>query len=158
MNGLPEIISSFGALSSDAAQRELHLMNEYTAGFNLTLSESEIREIVVSRSEALKAAGRVELGGSILPKLIRAFCDSPFITQESYAQTLCELQEAFYYYKSESMDSFSDDELIEYMVKVYNGRAQGSAEYLESTSLETLARYARNGFDERDADDAGDLF
>ena len=43
-----------------------------------------------------------------------------------------ELQEAFYYFKTEAMEQFSDDELIEYMVKVFNGRAQGSTEYLSS--------------------------
>ena len=68
------------------------------------------------------------------------------------------MQEAFYYFKTEAMDQFSDDELIEYMVKVFNGRAQGSAEYLTSTSLEALARYARSGFDPFDAEKVGDLF
>ena len=56
------------------------------------------------------------------------------------------------------MDYFSDEELIEYMVKVFNGRAQGSAEYLSGTSLEALARYARTDFDPFDAEEAGDLF
>ena len=47
---------------------------------------------------------------------------------------------------------------FEYMVKVFNGRAQGSAEYLSGTSLEALARYARTDFDPFDAEEAGDLF
>jgi len=55
---------------------------------------------------------------------------------------LAELQEAFYYYKTECKDAFTDDELIEYTVKVFNGRAHGSAEYLISTSLDDLRRYA----------------
>ena len=41
---------------------------------------------------------------------------------------------------SDEVKVLSDDELIEYMVKVFNGRAQGSAEYLSGTSLEALAK------------------
>ena len=141
-----------------SAHQEIRECNAYSRKFGLVLSETEITDLVTSRAEALRASGRIEFGGGILPKLIEAFCDSPYIEQENYADTLAELQEAFYYFKTEAMDYFSDEELIEYMVKVFNGRAQGSAEYLSGTSLEALARYARTGFDPFDAEEAGDLF
>lgn len=48
--------------------------------------------------------------------------------------------------------------MIEFMVLVFNGRAQDSAEYLTGTSLEALCRYARTGYDARNSDEAGDLF
>ena len=140
------------------AYREVRECNAYSSNFGLSLSETEIAELVTCRAEALRTSGRIEFGGGILPKLIQAFCDSPYINQENYAGTLADLQEAFYYFKTEAMDRFSDDELIEYMVKVFNGRAQGSAEYLSGTSLEALARYARTEFDPFDAEKAGDLF
>ena len=89
----------------------------------------------------------MEFGGGILPKLIRAFCDSPYIDRQNYAATLGELQDAFYYFKNESEDRFSDDELITFMAKVFNGQAHGSAEVLATISLEELCRWARNGFD-----------
>ena len=110
------------------------------------------------RKTALKDTGRVEFAGGILPKLIEAFCDSPYIDRENYAETLAQLQEAFYYYKSEAMESFSDDELIGFMAEVFHGRAQGSTEYLIGTSLDALCRYAKSGFDPRDGDGIGDLF
>lgn len=141
-----------------AAYQEVRECNAYSGNYGLVLSETEITELVNCRAEALRASGRIEFGGGILPKLIRAFCDSPYIDQKNYAETLAELQEAFYYFKTEAMDQFSDDELIEYMVKVFHGRAQGSAEYLSCTSLEALARYARSGFDPFDAEEVGDLF
>lgn len=37
--------------------------------------------------------------------------------------TLGDLQDAFYYFKNESGDRFSDDDLIEFMEKVFNGQA-----------------------------------
>ena len=78
--------------------------------------------------------------------------------KENYESTLAELQEAFYYFKGEALELFTDDELIEFMVKVSNGRAQGSAEYLIGTSLDSLCRYARSDYDPENADEAGDLF
>lgn len=141
-----------------AAAQELRACNEISEAYGLTLSEPEIRELISCRAQALKDSGRVEFGGGILPKLIAAFCDSPFLEQETYGETLAELQEAFYYFKSESMERFSDDELIDFMVRVFNGRAQGSAEYLTGTSLEELCRYAKDGWDPNDAEGTGDLF
>lgn len=158
MSDLPDIIKSMNQLAIEDAKREIRICNDFTEKFGLQLSEKEIGELVQYRSEALKNSGRVEFGGGILPKLIYAFCDSPFIEQENYESILIELQEAFYYYKNEALDLYSDDELIEYMVAVFNGRAQGSAEYLIETSLDALCRYARNGYDENNAGEAGDLF
>ena len=137
-----------------AAQQELRDCNAYSVRFGLTLRENDIAELVAGRAEALRAAGRIEFGGGILPKLIRAFCDSPFIMQEDYAAMLAELQEAFYRFKNEATDRLTDDELIGLMVNAFNGRAQGSAEYLAEISLEALLRCA---VDER-GNNAGGLY
>jgi len=142
----------------ESAKQEVRACNDISQRFGLKLSETEITELVECRVSALKDNARIEFAGGILPKLIYAFCDSPYMEQETYESTLVELQDAFYYFKNESMDQFTDDELIEYMVKVFNGRAQGSAEYLIGTSLDALCRYARTEFDPTNADEAGDLF
>ena len=122
---------------------EVRECNVYSSRFGLILREDEIAELVQGLPEALRASGRIEFGGGILPKLIRAFCDSPFIERENYAAVLYELQEMFYYFKTESKDKLSDDELIKFMVKTFNGRAQGSTEYMSGTSLEALIRSAK---------------
>lgn len=129
-----------------AARRELRECNAYSGRFGLTLRENEIAELAESRAEVLRASGRIEFGGGILPKLIRAFCGSPFIEQENYAAVLAELQEIFYYFKNETRDRLTDDELIELMVRVFNGRVQGSAEYLAGLTSEALARIAGDIF------------
>ncbi len=140
-----------------AAVDELRECNQLTARFGLRLSEEQIQSLVNFRFEALQNTMRIEFGEGVLRKLIYAFCDSPYISQENYEETIAELQDSFYYFKNESMDRFSDDELIEYMKAVFDGRAQGSLEYLCGTSLEELCRYARKGYRPR-ADDDGDLF
>lgn len=158
MHNMLDLFKSQNLLAVEEAKQEIRICNEFSEQFGLTLSEEEIEELVQCRSDALKNSGRVEFGGGILPKLIYAFCDSPYMEQYTYESTLAQLQEAFYYFKSEALDFYTDDELIAFMVSVFNGRAQGSAEYLTETSLESLCRYARKGFDVRNAEEAGDLF
>ena len=140
------------------AAAEVLACNEVSGRYGLQLTDAEARELVEYRAAALKNTGRVEFSGGVLPKLIRSFCDSPYLDPENYESTLIDLQEAFYYFKSESEDRFTDDKLIEYMAKVFNGRAQGSAEYLIGTSLEALCRYANRGDAPQNADEAGDWF
>ena len=136
-----------------AAKEEIRCCNELNQLYGLTLTETDIAELVELRGQALKNTGRVEFGGGILPKLIRAFCKSPYVDAYNYAATLGDLQEAFYYFRNESEDWFSDDELIEFMEQVFNGQAHGSTEVLTTISLEELCRWARNGFDDRYADE-----
>lgn len=125
------------------AKAEIRCCEECNRQYGLTLTEGDIAELVELRGKALKAAGRVEFGGGILPKLIRAFCSSPYVDRYNYPSVLGELQEAFYYFKTESQERFSDDELIEFMVRVFNGEAAGAAELLTGISLEELCRWAR---------------
>lgn len=127
-----------------AAREEIRRCEELNRLYGLTLTEADITELVELRGQALRSTGRVEFGGGILPKLIRAFCKSPYVDRFNYASTLGGLQDAFYYFKNESEDRFSDDDLIEFMERVFNGKAEGSAELLCSISLEDLCRWARN--------------
>ena len=125
---------------------EVRECNAYSSRFGLILREDEIAELVQGREEALRASGRIEFGGGILPKLIRAFCDSPFIERENYAAVLYELQEMFYYFKTESKDTLSDDEPIEFMVKTFNG-LDGAGTGKASAQLGSLylRQFAYNG-------------
>lgn len=135
------------------AKEEIRCCDELNRLHGLTLTEEDINELVELRGQALRSTGRVEFGGGILPKLIRAFCKSPYIDPYNYAATLGELQDAFYYFKNESQDMFSDDDLIEFMEKAFNGQAHGSAEVLATISLEQLCRWARNDFHNKFADE-----
>lgn len=125
--------------------QSLEKCNIYTEKYGLTLSSRDIISLMESRREALKEQERLELGESILPRLVYAFCDSTFIYRDNYVEVLSGLQDIFYLYKNESMDGLSDDELIEYMKDMFNGECQGSLEYLEETCLDRLARDIREG-------------
>lgn len=109
--------------------------NEYTNKYGLILSDNQISNLLERRKETLKETGRIEFREGIIDKLIKEFCDSPYINQENYAETLYELIEIFYEYKNETMDLITDDELIEFMKKSFDGICQGDLEYLSGTAL-----------------------
>lgn len=119
--------------------------NEITYRYGLVLSQSEAQELVETRSESLSSNGRIEFSGGIINKLIIEFCDSPFISQFNYASTLNELVEIFYYFKNETLDEISDDDLIILMKKYFDGNCKGSMELLQNRELEVLAHNIRYG-------------
>lgn len=124
---------------------EIKKCNEVTMRYGVTLSDTQIENLINKRFESLKNTGRIEFGDGILKELIEAFCDSPYIIQENYEETLEELQDIFYFFKGEAMDQIADDELIEFMKEYFNGECQGSIEYLSGTNLEELCRDTRYG-------------
>lgn len=119
--------------------------NEYTSQYGLVLSDNQINNLLERRKETLNETGRIEFREGIIDKLIREFCDSPYINQENYAKTLYELIEIFYEYKNETMDSITDEELIEFMKKSFDGIAEGDLEYLSGTIMYKMRENLLNG-------------
>lgn len=128
-----------------AAMQELDAYNELSSHFSLALTGEQMLQLTEQRFQTLKSTERIEFGAGVLKNLVTAFCDSPYITQQNYEETLGELQDIFYHFKNESEDGLSDDELIEAMKSVFDGKAQGSLEYLAGTALENLCRILRGG-------------
>lgn len=120
----------------------LERCNALTVRCGLSLSRDQLDRLLQARSLALRDSGRVEFGGGILKDLILAFYDSPFLTQSNYEENLAGLQELFYYCKNESADSLTDDELITVMKDLFNGKANGSLDYL-SSAMERKCRVSR---------------
>lgn len=150
-------------LMQKQAVAEIEQLNEYTAQLGLTLSHFDAVELVETRSFSLKSSGRIEFGGGVIEKIIREFCHSPYISKHNYAATLHELIEMFYYYKNETLDLMSDDDLIRFMKNSFDGKCQGSLELLAGRELNNMARNLRYGYaadyaenisyDEEDEDD-----
>lgn len=126
----------------EQAVQALMAQDSVSGRFGLTLSKDEALALCQTRSFALRRYGRLEFGGGVIERLIEAFCDSPYLSQESYAQTLEQLLELFYAYKGESGERLSDEELICALRNAFDAGG-GSLELLEGTALEALARDAR---------------
>lgn len=108
--------------------------------YGLELTAEQAAALIAHEKEALDENGRIEFGEGIQRKLLYSFCDSPYIDRHTLTETLMALTDTFYYYKNESDGFISDDELIEAMAGCFNGRAQGSLEYMAETSLGDLLR------------------
>lgn len=130
-------------LMNKLAISEIINCNEITRRFGLVLSPADAKSLVEARSEALSSNGRIEFKGGIINKLIMEFCDSPYLSQYNYVETLSELVETFYYFKNETLDEMSDDELISLMKDYFDKNCQGSIELLQNRELEVLSRNIR---------------
>ncbi|AFM00469.1 MULTISPECIES: DUF6323 family protein [Desulfitobacterium] len=141
-----EIMNLSSALIQRQAVMEIEKCNDFSAQFGLTLSHFQAVELVETRTLALQGNGRIEFGGGVIQKIIRGFCYSPYISSHNYAETLHELVEMFYYYKNETLDLLSDDELIQFMRSRFNGICQGSLELLAGRELYNMANNLRYGY------------
>ncbi len=138
-----ELINFQSSEISKLAVQEILGCNDLSSKFGLILTGKEATELVQTRTESLRANGRIEFGGGVIEKIIYEFVDSPYINKENYVVTLNELLEIFYYYKNETLDTISDDDLIHYMKKSFNGICQGSLDILSDRELYKFARKIR---------------
>lgn len=121
-------------------------MNQRTEKYGLALSEQDAELLVKERSHVLREERRVEFGEGILPKIIEEFCDSDFIDQNNYVDTLLRLQEIFYMYKNEMLDEITDEELLHFMREQFEEVCFGDLGYLEGTCLCVFAEAIRAGY------------
>lgn len=140
----------FELLQVKKQQNELAVLisfNEKTEQFGLTLTKEDAQELMICRNESLKKYERVEFGNGILDKLIYTFCDSQYINQENYLETLVQLQKIFYEFKNETRDKVADDELMVFMKEQYESVCAGDFNYLETTCLDRFAAAVRAGYE-----------
>ncbi|GHU43012.1 hypothetical protein FACS1894111_07870 [Clostridia bacterium] len=126
--------------------RSLMLYNEKTASFGLSLTAEEAHELVAYRDDSLKEHRRVEFGKGILDALVFAFCDSPYIGQADYLETLKGLTDLFYLFKNESEDKLTDDELMTFMREQFDEVCCGDLDYLGGTCLTRFVTAIRGGY------------
>lgn len=135
-------------LSQKNQVKEVLKTNEYSRKCGLVLTEQDALVLSTERKQALKEQRRVEFGAGIISKLIYAFADSPYISQENYVQTLTRLQDLFYLFKNEMQDEITDDELIHFMKEQFDTICFGDLEYLGGTCLENFAKAVRAGYND----------
>ena len=102
--------------------------------------------ILEEKNNALREQRRVEFGAGITPDIIRTFCDSSFIDQNNYVETILRLQEIFYLYKNEMMDEITDAELLHFMKEQFETVCFGDPDYLEGTCLQIFSQAIRAGY------------
>ena len=141
-----ELIPFTSGLIQKQAVGEVIKCNDYTMRYGLAITHEQALELVETRSRALTENGRIEFGGGVIDKIIKEFCDSPYISMHNYTPTIHELLEIFYYYKNETLDLVSDEDLIKYMKTAFDGICQGSLDLLSGQELDRFARNLRSGY------------
>lgn len=121
--------------------------NQKTERFHLSLTEQDAKVILEERKNSLSEQKRIEFGEDIATKIIYEFCDSDYIDQSNYVETIVRLQEIFYQYKNEMQDEITDDELLHLMKEQFETICFGDLDYLESTCLANFAQAIRAGYD-----------
>lgn len=121
--------------------------NQTAERFGLVMSKEDAELVLQERLKTLKTQRRVEFGAGIVPKIIDEFCDSDFIQQKNYVETIIRLQEIFYLYKNEMQDEITDDELLHLMKEQFENICFGDLDYLEGTCLNQFAQAIRAGYE-----------
>ncbi len=121
-------------------------LNQETEKYGLVLNEEEAKLILQERRDVLQKERRVEFGGGVTERIIYEFCDSDFLRQDHYVDTIIRLQEIFYLYKNEMMDEISDDELLHFMKEQFEDVCFGDLDYLEGTCLNLFSQAVRAGY------------
>ena len=120
--------------------------NQYSKEYGLTLSEEDAKVLLAETGHTLQEERRVEFGPGVMPQIICAFCDSTYISQEDYVQTLVRLQEIFFLYKNEMLDEITDDELLNFMKEQFETICCGDLDYLENTCPMIFSQAIRAGY------------
>lgn len=120
--------------------------NQASEQFGLALTRRDAELILKERGKVLREMRRVEFGEGIIPQIIYEFCDSAYIDQDNYVETLLRLQEIFYLYKNEMLDEISDSELVHFMKEQFESMCFGDLGYLEGTCLSNFAQAVRAGY------------
>lgn len=119
-----------GSLPDILTVSELLECNEITSRYGLRLEQPQAFRLAEVRKQSLSSNGRIEFGGGMLRKLVITFCDSPYLSQTEYADTLGALTDLFFYYKNESLDAINDTDLLNFMKQHFDTDCQGSIELL----------------------------
>ena len=143
---LPSISQIFSdGLLIEQAAIELIQCNEETRAYQLQLTKEEAILLIETKNEALKSTDRIEIGQGIVKKLLHVFKDSPYISQYNYVETIGELIDTFYYYKNETLEEISDDDLLDLMKELFDGRCHGVVELLQGKEMNRIAHNIRFG-------------
>ena len=128
---LPIALKSMNIAQKEQQVNEILQMNDESSKFGVVLTSNEALQLLEARNTYLQHIGRVELGIEVSKLIISNFCNSSFITQEVYVDTLHELHEIFYYMKNETQDKIGDDALIILIKDYFEKSCGGSVEFLK---------------------------
>ncbi|NGM18115.1 hypothetical protein GMI70_08965 [Eggerthellaceae bacterium zg-893] len=140
------------APSRARADSTLAEMNGRLAAGGLSVSREDARMLAGRRDEALAETGRVEFGPPAIVAVAEAVATSPCLAQDSLAQDLAELQDAFYAVRDELPADVPDAEIAEALRGCLD--AWGDAGEVASLPAEEVMRHSEEYARAAEAEDA----
>ena len=126
-NAANEPLQAMPSLSASVI--DLSALAELARKRGLTLRPGGALRLLRAEQTSLSDTGRLLLDDGILPPLIEAFADSPYLTGDA-AETLAALTELFYHLKNETDDRIPDERLLQAMRQHFDEPCRGSTEWL----------------------------
>ncbi len=133
-------------MQKQACIEQILAKNPHAEKYGLTLSRADAELLAAERGRILNQERRVEIGHGIMPEIIEVFCDSAYLSRDTYVDDLVRLEEIFFAYKNETMDELTDGELLCFMKEQFETVCGGDLEYLEGTCLDLFAQAVRAGY------------
>lgn len=131
--------------SSRVLKAEILRTNQQSGEYGLLLTEKDVDMLLATNRDSLQNQQRIEIGESILIKLIEKFMRSQFLSQSDYGETLATLLDIFYEAKEESNDILTDDEVLDMMFYYFEEVSCGSIELLQTRDMDSMCRSIRDG-------------
>lgn len=136
------ILSSQNQLMKVAYANQLLELNGKTKAYGLILTEEDAMHVIEARSQTLNSYERIELGLNVTKRIVELFSSSPYVRDENYVRIITEIQEIFYYFKNETNEKVSDDDLINIIYKYFEMECEGSIQFLKG-KMEEYAKKVR---------------
>ena len=130
--------------SADGINNEISALNAVIAQRGLFLTQNDVREIVRVRTRALTDNCRFEVGIGSIEKITESLLPSPFVNRSNFAETLCTFLSIFYYIKTASFDSISDEDVIRILKDTYENVCYGSLGEMRGKEVEMILGYIRS--------------
>lgn len=107
------------SLFNGGRSMEVHKLNQLIQRQELHLSERQLQELVVKREESLEANHLIDLSLESQAYIAVKLEQSTLITKENYFQYLVDLQESFYFLRSNLPFSYSDEDILEKLMSIF---------------------------------------
>jgi len=127
--------------SASGINNDIAALNAVIAEKGLYLPQNDVREIVRVRMRALVENCRFEIGIASIEKIVNSIYTSPFVNRSNFTETLCTFIRLFYYIKTASYDSISDEDVIRVLKDMYENVCYGSLKEMKGKEVDIILNY-----------------
>lgn len=143
-----DIFGQIGLMaSSESSLLELWQLNEELKETGAYLSESGIRDVLISRQKSLRGFGRLQWSLAMTEKLMIRASESRYVEKDSMVSVLTDWHEILYDLQNHIDDFYTDEEVIQALTLYYDHYCSGDMEFLRGRGVDRILNNAKRGVD-----------